>query len=278
LICPNYNLFNFSENKICEKCKANNYFQCTKNKCIQNSRFKSLLGTLEMYWQRLFFPYHKLVNKFIAPSQFMKDKLLEFNFPNSNIEVLYNFNNQEMNFSTSDTKDYFLYFGRLSTEKGLKEFIQTLSKLKKDFLFYIAGQGPAEKDLKKLVKELSLENKVKFLGYFSSDRKQELEEIIQQAKFIVVPSIWYENCSLSIVESLARGKFVLASNLGGNSELINKENGCLYNLNNEADLLDKISILIDNKGSNLEIKIKTLEKFDSEKYYQKLIKIYQDLV
>jgi glycosyltransferase involved in cell wall biosynthesis len=284
LICPNYNLFNFQKSQICEKCHSGNYFHCYQNKCIQNSKSKSLLATLEMYWQRKFFPYHKLIDQFIAPSQFMKDKLLEFNFPNQNIKVLYNFNNRRYSSSRPPLKSekYFLYFGRLAKEKGLEQFIRTISNLKKDFLFYIIGQGPEEDNLKKLVKELNLTEKVKFLGYYPPEKKEELNQIISQAQFIVIPSIWYENCSLSIIESITRGKIVLASNLGGNSELINKQNGILYNPNNKSELLDKITILIDNRESIPEVnQVKKREfesKFNSEEYYQKLINIYNKVI
>jgi len=80
---------------------------------------------------------------------------------------------------------------------------------------------------------------------------------------------------------MAHGKIVLAPNLGGNSELINNQNGFLYNFNDETNLLDKINILIDNKESNWKIgeraKGDIQKKFNPEIYYQKLIEIYKNL-
>ncbi len=281
LICPNYSLFDFQTNKICEKCKNGNYFNCYKNRCIQNSRAKSLVATLEMYFQQRFFSYSKLVDTFIAPSKFIKNKFLEFNFPNKNIKQIYNFTKLHNN--TSETKNYFLFFGRLSKEKGLQQFIEILSNLKKDFNFYIAGSGPEEENLKNLVKNLKLENKIKFLGFFGDDRQGELEILINEAKFIVVPSAWYENCSLVILESMAKSKLVLASNMGGNSELIeDNKTGILFDIYDKNDAIDKLIKIMDNKELIKEISINAKQsierEFNSDIYYSKLINIYKDLI
>ncbi len=281
LICPNYSLFDFQTNKICEKCKNGNYFNCYRNKCIQNSHAKSFVATLEMYFQQRFFPYSKLVDTFIAPSKFIKNKFLEFNFPNKNIEQVYNFTKLQNN--TFETKDYFLFFGRLSKEKGLQQFIETLSNLKRDFNFYIVGSGPEEKSLKNLVRNLKLEDKIKFLGFFGDDRQGKLEILINEAKFIVVPSLWYENCSLSILESMAKSKLVFASNIGGNSELIeDNKAGILFDIYDKNDAIDKLTKIMDNKELIKEIsnnaKERVRQEFNSDIYYSKLINIYNDLI
>ncbi len=277
LICPNYSLFDFQKNKICEKCKNRNYFNCYKNRCIQNSGIKSLIATFEMYFQQKFFSYSKLVDTFIAPSKFIKNKFLEFNFPNKNIEQIYNFT--EINNDSPEIKDYFLFFGRLSKEKGLKEFIEILPNLKRDFNFYIAGSGPEEENLKKLVKNLNLDDKIRFLGFFGNNKQNELNTLISEAQFVVVPSIWYENCSLSILESMAKEKFVFATNTGGSSELINNyKTGILFDIKNTKDTIDKFNKILDNKELIKEISINAKQsieqEFNSDIYYQKLINIY----
>ncbi|MDD3284951.1 MAG: glycosyltransferase family 4 protein [Patescibacteria group bacterium] len=279
LICPNYNLFDFQKNKVCEKCKSKNYLNCFTNNCIQNSKSKSLLASLEMYYQKIFFPYQKLVDVFIAPSEFMKNKLIEFGFKNKNIIVLHNFENLKS--KQSEIKDYFLYFGRLAKEKGLENFIKTLSKIEKDYNFYIAGSGPEENNLKKLVEKLYLEDKIKFLGFYDNNKKKELEVLIKSAQFIVIPSIWYENCSLSILEAMSFSKTILASNIGGNSELVKNDiNGILYN--NETESIDGLNKLINNKELLEKLGIESgkiiNDKFNSELYYKNLINLYQELI
>jgi len=228
LICPNYNLFN--QGQICEKCKDGSYWQCWKNKCIQNSASKSLLTSLEAYFQKTFFPYSKLVDKFIAPSYFIKNKFIEFKFPNKNIEVIHNFVQiPETKKEDQEKENYFLYAGRLHQTKGVDKIIKLIPKLDKDLSFYIVGDGPERKNLQAISSELGVADKIKFLGYFGPQEKDKMFDLIQKAKFVIVPSIWYENCSIGILQALALGKIVIAHNLGGNSELIqNNYNGYLY--------------------------------------------------
>jgi len=252
LISPNYNLY--LENKF---------------------NFKNIILTIEFYLRKLLFSYNKLVNTFIAPSKFMENKLKSKGF--KKVSMLHNFTkafNNEPNIG-----NYFLYFGRLSKEKGLEMFIKNIAKIKKDFLFYIVGDGPEKNKLSNLVNNLNLNNKIKFLGH--KDRDNDLPELINNAQFVVIPSLCQENCSLSILESMAQGKFVIAPNLGGNSELINDNNGFLYNIENVEKMIDKIEFLVDNRGSlnkvNEVSKKLINSKFSEEKYYQNLINIYRQL-
>lgn len=280
LICPNYNLFN--QDQICEKCQAGDYWQCWKNKCIQNSGLKSLLTSLEVYWQKTFYPYHKLIDKFIAPSYFLKNKFLQFNFPNQNIEVIHNFiQNPKTKPNNPAKKNYFIYAGRLHQSKGIDKIIKLIPKLNQDLSFYIVGNGPERKKLQVTSDKLQITNKVKFIGYLGPKEKDKMFDLIQKAKFVIVPSIWYENCSIAILEALALGKIVFAHNIGGNSELIqNNYNGFLYK--NEQELIDKISNLaydnelISRMENNALEGVK--ENFSPEIYYQKLFTIYQRII
>ena len=189
LISPNYNLY-------------------IKNKL----NLKYIVLSIEFCLKKILFPYHKLIDLFIAPSEFMENKLRSKGF--KNVFTIHNFTKVIDN--DPNIGNYFLYFGRLSKEKGLEDFIKTLKKIKKDFLFYIVGEGPEKNNLTKLVDKLNLNEKIKFLGY--KNKETELSKIISNAQFVVIPSLCQENCSLSILESMAHGKIVLAPRLGGNSE------------------------------------------------------------
>lgn len=282
LICPNYSLFDFNKAQICEKCKNGNYFNCFQNKCIQNSGLKSLVATCEMYFQKMFFPYEKLVDIFIAPSEFIKNKFFEFGFKNKNIQVIPNFT-QSIESSENNINNYFLFFGRLSKEKGLDKFIKILSKIKQDFEFYIIGSGPQEKELKSLVENLNLSKKIKFLGFFDKNKQSELDKFIKEARFVVIPSIWYENCSLSIIESMSKSKVVFATNTGGNKELIKDEKtGFLFDINDEKNTIEKLVRLLEDdnliKTISYNAKLESENKFNKDIYYQKLISIYESLI
>ncbi len=245
LICPNYQLF--AHGQICEDCKPDKYFRCARKRCFKNSYTKSWLAALEMTvhhrWLKI---YAKSINAFIAPSAFMKNKLVEFGWPEEKIKVVINpfsstlakemakvnslhadiglqpNSNLPKNIAASKTEDYFLYFGRLSPEKGLSVLIKAItisgSRLK------LAGSGEEEETLRYLAKEQRAE--AQFLGFKSGAN---LAYLIAGAKAVVIPSIWYENMPLSLLEALSLGKPVIASRIGGLPEIIEPgKNGWLF--------------------------------------------------
>ena len=244
LICPNYQLF--AHNQICEACKPNKYWQCFKRRCFKNSWSKSALAALEMHlhhnvWQI----YRKSIKLFITPSQFMKNKLIEFSWPEDKIKVIINpFSADLINQETFNDQisDYLLYFGRLSPEKGLGTLISAAKAANQRVI--IVGTGPEENNLRQQVKEQSAP--VEFLGF---KKGEELRNIILAAKAVVVPSIWYENMPLSMLEALSLGKVVIASNIGGLPEIIKEgKNGWLFQAGNTQALTQVFSLL---KTANL---------------------------
>ena len=86
LIAPDYNLY--SNNRICESCKAHKYYKCVFRKCLQNSFFSSLWGALESYvsW---FAGYAKKIDQFIAPSKYLSQKYADWGFTRP-IKVIHN--------------------------------------------------------------------------------------------------------------------------------------------------------------------------------------------
>jgi glycosyltransferase involved in cell wall biosynthesis len=286
-ICPNYKLF--IRGKVCEKCKGGKYYNCFFSRCIKESFPKSFLAMIEAYVHKFLKSYEK-VDIFIAPSLFMKNKCVEFGIPEDKIKVIRNIVDiesmqKEIDYSLKE-KNYFLYYGRLSEEKGISDLIQAVSKLEKENLLdgnelYIVGKGPEEERLKKLTAELGLENKIKFLG-FKSGKK--LLDIIRQSKFIVVPSVWYENSPMVITESQLSKKPVIVSSLGGSHEsIIDGATGLVFEVGDIGDLAQKIKKILvlpeeerenmGQKGFDNIVKIN-----DSEKIYQEIMDVYKSLL
>ena len=234
--------------------------------------FKNIFLLKEFVIRKLFFSFKKNINLFICPSEFIKNKLQAKRF--KKIEVMYNFCNiLNPEDDTNIKEDYFLYFGRLSKEKGLLEFIKILVNIKKDFKFYIVGNGDEKNKIEKLVKNLKLQDKVKLLGYKTGE---ELKQIIKQAQFVITPSLCEEVCNMSIIESICLKKPVLAPNLGGNKELSEFNNNIvIYNPKNKKDLIDKLNNLMYSSMLNQNINHNI---FTPENYYENLIKIYQNLI
>ena len=111
----------------------------------------------------------------------------------------------------------------------------------------------------------------------------EMKEYIRKSKFVVVPSIWYENCPYSIIETLAIGKPIIGSNIAGIPELVqNNVNGFTFEYNNIEELKQKMQILFNDNMlvENFSKKSKQIGKelYSKESYYNEIIKIYSNLI
>ena len=203
-VCPAILMLDSKKN-LCEKCLKGKYINCIKKKCIKNSNLKSILGAIEGNYYRMKKIYTKQIDKIITPSEFYRTKLIEDGISDKKIETIHNFIDTKEYDIEKEDKGYALYIGRLSKEKGIQNLIKAISLIEKKEL-RIAGTGPEEENLKDFIKENKLENRVRLLGFLNKDK---VKEQIRKCRFVVVPSIWYENCPYSVMETLAIGKPVV---------------------------------------------------------------------
>jgi len=276
LVCPNYQLF--VDDKICYRCRGGKYYNCLKHKCFKKSFWQSFLATIEMYLHhKILKIYKKNIAYFIAPSEFMKNTVVNFGWDKNKIKVIYNFS-EKMDDKISDKiGDYGLYFGRLSREKGIDILIEALGLSDKKNKLKIIGTGPEENNLKQLVKKLKLSKRVEFLGYKSG---QELQDIIRGSRLVYLPSTWNENMPLTLLESLNLRKVVIASRTGGLPELIrDKETGFLFENGNIKELAQ----IIDNSYNYDLIKMgskakESIENLRVEKHLIELLDVYNNIL
>lgn len=275
-ICPAITMLDGNKD-ICEECKNGKYCNCIKKKCVKNSTAKSILGAIEGKYYRKNKIYTKKINHIITPSEFYKTKFIEDGTNQNKVSALHNFIDiEKYNIDTQDD-GYALYFGRLSKEKGIINLIKAFSKTEFGNLF-IAGEGEEKENIEAMIKQENLQNRVKLLGHLN---KEKMNETIKNCKFVVVPSIWYENCPYSILETLAIGKPVIGANIGGIPELvIDNETGLLYKHDNIEELTNKMNKLFKNtdlvqKMSNNAKKC-AASRYSKEKYYEDIIKIYNE--
>ena len=241
IICPNYRLF--SQNKLCQDCKGSKYYNCFFKKCVKNSRVKSFLASCEAYLHSIIGSYEK-VDLFIAPSKFMRNTCIQFGVPADKIKVIYNPFELVKNtgVSTKEKSDALLYFGRLSNEKGIAVLLLALRDLP-NIRLKIVGEGDVRAELEKLAREYEIIERVEFCGPKYGD---DLQQEINAARAIIMPSVWPENMPLALLESMSAGKVVIASNSGGFTEMIQDGvNGMLFNTNNAEDLARAIKQLDD---------------------------------
>ncbi|MBE7038669.1 MAG: glycosyltransferase [Ruminococcaceae bacterium] len=273
MICPNHLLYNFKKNVPCEKCVNGSYINCIKNKCIHNSTIKSILGVIEAKFYSLFKTYKK-VDLFVCPSNFLENKLLSAKkFYKGKTKTIHNFIDKEKFAATSKVEeDYIVFVGRLSKEKGI-ENIAGAAKLLSEYNFVVAGSGPDEDVLKGIPN-------IKLAGFLNGD---ELTYLMGNAKVLILPSVCYENCPLSILEAHSMGVPVVTMNSGGMAELVkNGVTGTLVNEPTPKGIALKIKETIENEDYYNSLKENCKNEKDNilsvKEYADILIKEYQKLI
>ena len=277
LLCPAYT-FKDRKGQICEKCIDRRYGRCILRRCSKGRFFDSLFLGLEFYFREYAFSPLDYIDKFIFVSKFSRSKHIEFEPRYEKVsEFLYNFTPDVKRTFHAEKKgkSYMLYLGRISEEKGIGTLLEAMRQLQ-HIPLKVVGTGPKWQDLKKKASP-----NVEFLGF---KQGEELKQIVENAYFTIVPSEWYENNPLSVIESLAVGIPVIGSNMGGIPELIdNNRNGFLFEAFQVDDLIKQIKLAwgLDSESySTLRLSCrKFVETYCSQdSYYNKLMHIYEALI
>ncbi|MBI5739893.1 MAG: glycosyltransferase family 4 protein [Nitrospirae bacterium] len=284
MVCTSYSMW--ANGTRCEDCAGGKYFMALKKRCVKNSISKTLLSTLEMYLHQKFLDIYDNVDIFISPSLFLRDKFREMGF-RKEIVYLPNFidieNRNDFSPVTDEEREQqeraVVYFGRLSEEKGLWTLIKAAELSSgtgnNKIIFKIIGDGPLRKRLEEAVKEKGIDNVI-FLGFMNHDR---MWGEIKRSRAVVIPSEWYENNPLSVIESFALGMPVIGARIGGIPELIeNGRTGLLFESGDAEDLAQKLRYIIDSPARLSEMgrnaRLYAERELNSQRHYDKLLQIY----
>jgi glycosyltransferase involved in cell wall biosynthesis len=263
LLCPSY--LCLRNDKPCELCFRHKS-AVLKYRCVKNSCSASLLAYLEsLKWNRK--RLERYTDIFICPSEFMKEKMLSGGFSEEKLKVIPNFTTIQRESSKHFQKEnYYAYIGRISKEKGIETLIQAAQQL--PYPLKIAGKGPLFEELK--AKQTG--DKINFLGYLN---QEEVTELIEKARFTIMPSECYDNNPLAVIESLYLGTPVLGANIGGIPELIETgANGLLFEAGNSNDLKAKITEMHQTGFNYPTIAKKAQFDYSAAVYYAKLMPVY----
>ncbi len=265
-VCPNHMLRIPESGELCMRCVKGSFGNCTKYRCIHNSKVKSILGAVEgVLYSKL--KTYRYVDMVVCPSEFMNRVLSNNPILKEKTITLHNFiEKEEVNINNDVKKDYVLYFGRYAEEKGINTLLEVCKKLK-EIPFIFAGNGPLEEKVNEVE---NVENR----GFLSG---RELEQVIREARFIVFPSEWYENCPFSVMESQMYGTPVLGADIGGTPELIRKNvTGELFESGNEEALRAGIKKLWDDRMACREYaeNCRSIVFDTTQEYCRKLVEIY----
>lgn len=265
LICPNHMMNIPWTHENCEKCVGGHFANCMMNKCIHGSRARSIIGMLEAeLWNRV--GVYRHLDVIICCSEFMKRKLDTNPVFREKTIVLHNFIDKPED-KPVDKKEYVLYFGRYSWEKGVRTLIEAAKRLPEiPFVFAGSGEYDWESD--------AVDN-IQNVGFQTGAT---LDVLIRQATFSVCPSEWYENCPFSVMESQTRGTVVVGADIGGIPELIEEgKNGLLFESGNVDSLVDAIHRLWNDRSLLIQLQEECmkLNRDDVSTYTAQLLRIIE---
>lgn len=233
LACPAYTMR--VNNQVCERCKGGRIHNVVVNRCIKGSLALSTMIMFETAIHRTLNIYDANVDRFVVPSRFLIDKLVEWGWSKSRFVHIPNFVDCSKHALDTNPGTRFLFFGRLSHEKGLTTLIRAAKAANQPIT--LVGTGQQEDELRQLATELDAD--IDFLGYQTG---ADLHASIHASRAVVLPSTWYENAPLTVLESYALGRPVIGTNIGGIPEMIrNRETGLIVKSGDVDDLASALN-------------------------------------
>jgi len=284
MVCPAY-LLKDGSGRFCERCKGGKFINCLKYRCSKGSLIQSALMTVEMFYRNKKWHPAKELDGIIFVSNFSKRKHVEFDsrFESAKSMVLYNCPGEKVKESLDLTKDtfdsYYLYYGRLSDEKGVSTLIKAF-ELFPHLILKVVGSGPSENELKAFCCERQMSN-VAFLGRKTG---KELYDLVAGAKYVCVPSECYENNPMTIVEAYSLATPVIGAAIGGISEILaDGDTGYAFEsgkVDSLTDAIEKASTVSKDDYATQKHNAYSfgLENFSREKYLEKLLAFYRSFI
>lgn len=273
LVCPAYSCRRGDGTNSCEECfvSANSSPKgVISHRCMKGSLMASSIAYIEAKrWN-----HDKLMHytdAFVCPSEFMRNKLLQAGFAAEKAHTICNCIDSKKatilkEIPVNDREDYYVYVGRLSPEKGTDTLLKAASAL--PYKLKILGSGV---DYDRLKTEYAGNSNIEFLGHCDA---QTVAAILSHAKFSVLPSEWYENNPLGVIESLYAGTPVVGANIGGIPELITKDNGITFTSGDVNSLTDAIKQAYNGIWNNSKIKETAQQLFSPELFIEKTLELY----
>lgn len=290
-VCPACTMLDGS-GAVCDDCLRGGFSACVRKRCVKGSRAKSALAAAEAAFLRAHGSYRK-IDRIIAPSAFMRSKLVEGGFPEGQVVLMRNFAGEgalgqarSAGDPTDRDRPYLLFFGRLSPEKGVgvlvDAFLSAAGELP-GWRLVVAGEGPEREALEGRARGHPLGGRVELVGFKSGP---ELERLVAGASLAACPSRCRENMPFSVVEAFVAGTPVVGSNIGGIPELVREgETGFLCAPGDPASLASAIRRGVASCGDGDVYRMVqrrcrsfVLESCDQDRYMRNLVRLYESLI
>ncbi len=275
LTCPVYS--HLSNDQICEACEGKHFWRALPKRCNRGSLARTALSVTESYVSKMLGAVKKF-DHFISVSHFLRKKMISHGMPEDKISTVHNFvdvSDITPNFSEGD---YILYFGRVHRSKGILTLIEAAIPLT-DVPIYIVGDGEAMSEVQQIIEQNGCKH-IHLLGFKQGD---ELRELIRNSICTVLPSEWYENCPMSVLESYAYGKPVIGADIGGIPELIvDSVDGFLVPSGEPETLRDRLLWMFAHKDDAAEMgrigRYKMETEFNADIHYERIMNVYQQFL
>ncbi len=265
---------------VCTECLEGGYKRALRHRCLKGSLSATAARVASMYAHKWLHIYEN-VDLFITPSAFLRDMMIRAGYDADRIVHLPSFYPGQVK-STQQTAeaDHILYFGRVAPEKGIDTLIRAMSMVDGDARLVIAGSDVdgTQGELEQLCAGLSLSN-VEFVGF---QERAALDDLIERCLFTVVPSRWYDNSPMAILESFAHSKPVIGSNIGGIPEQISDGCGLLFEPQEPEDLAQQMNLLLHDSESRGKMGLAGAKqlagKYSSQAHCDRLLELFGELI
>lgn len=233
-LCPAANFYRQGE--VCEECVDYGLLRSVRHGCYRGSRSATAGVALMVAVHRQLHTWLDCVTRFVALTEFGKQKFVAAGFPADKIVVKPNFVDRDPG-ERIGPGEYGVFVGRLAEEKGLSVLLDAWKQLGGQYPLQIVGDGPERVMLEAKARELKL-TEIRFRGRLS---REAVIEAVKGARFTVMPSTWYETFGMCIAESFACGVPVVCSRLGAMEEIVTDGHDGLHFTSGDAkDLASKV--------------------------------------
>jgi glycosyltransferase involved in cell wall biosynthesis len=237
LVCAN--AYFLRDAHVCENCLGKRLpISAVKHACYRGSRLASLAVATMQATHGLTGTWRKRVDQFIALTDFGRDLFIRHGLPGDRIIVKPNFVDPVPPLG-SGSGDYAIFVGRLSPEKGIELLLKAWRSETVTLPLRIVGDGPL---LARVKSEAASNPLIQLTGHLT---KADVLTQMQEARFLVLPSLWYEGLPRTLVEAFAVGTPVLASQVGPLTQLVRPEGGGVtFELGNVAALVAAVEKML----------------------------------
>lgn len=274
VISPNYSLY--TDGGVDECTKPDAYFQAFFHKSIKNSYTQSFLASLEQWLHVKVTRWYRSSDVYVAPSVFMRDTIIEYGIPKEEVTQVYNFIHMSEYEPDYSHDGAYMFVGRFVREKGVMEMLSAFKQMP-DVRLDIIGGGPLQEEMQAYIDEHKM-SQVRILGAIYPPQ---MYGKLARAKALIMPSVWYENNPIIMLQAMALGKPIVGARIGGIPELIVEgKTGITYDPFDTQDFIRAVRACEGMDLAHMGMQARELvEKIASpEVHYEQLMEVFEHAI